>query len=97
MNTIKIDGTLVKDPLYKVTDKGDQFYYNSILNVEGKKNSYFTIVAFGETASSIAELKKNDFVTVEGILEVNSYEKDGKKIYSNRIRVTEFKSDNFPF
>lgn len=49
--------------------------------------SYIPCVAFGNEANIARKLEKDDMVTAIASISQNSYEKDGKKIYSTQVLV----------
>lgn len=90
MNKLTMSGIVTKDPDFRYSENGTAFVRANISITEGrdkKRTDYFNIVAFYEVAEQIAHLKKGDVITFEAKLQNNNYEKDGKKIYQDRILV----------
>lgn len=88
MNKIRMKGTLTRDAEFKVSATGTAFtrFNIAIKDVKAKRTDYFNIVAFYDLAEEIANLyKKDSVIHFEGKIQNNNYEKDGKKVYSDRI------------
>jgi single-strand DNA-binding protein len=84
-NTFQFIGNLVNDAETKQTP--NTLILNFRLAVsdgygEKKYTDYHTVKAFGKTAEYNTTLAKGDRVLVAGRVKSNSYEKDGKKVYS---------------
>lgn len=89
-NTAILKGYIANDPLVK--EKVVRFTISTtkefIKDGETKKiTSYVPCVAFGHEANIAKKLEKGDLVTAICSIAQNSYEKDGKKIYTTNINV----------
>ena len=89
MNKLIMQGVLVKDVDFKYSANGTAFSRISISITDAKKKTdYFNLVVFFDLAEQIANsYKKGDKIYFEGKLQNNNYEKDGKKVYQDRIIV----------
>lgn len=85
-NTFQFIGNLVKDAEIKTTQSNLQILNFRLAVSDGygekKFTDYHTIKAFGKTAEYNNTLAQGDRVMVAGRVKSNSYEKDGKKVYS---------------
>lgn len=88
-NTFQFIGNLVNDAETKTTQSNLQILNFRLAVSDGygekKFTDYHTIKAFGKTAEYNTSLAKGDRVMVSGRVKSNSYEKDGKKIYSTDL------------
>ena len=84
-NTFQFIGNLVNDSEFK-TAKTTAILSFRLAVSDGygdkKFTDYHTVKAFGKTAEYNNNLAKGDRVLVTGRVKSNSYEKDGKKVYS---------------
>lgn len=95
MNKVILLGRLTKDGELRTTDNGKSVYTNSVAlrrsyaNKDGNYESDFIdIQAWGTTAEFINKyFKKGSLISLDGKIETGSYEKDGKKIYTTRVRI----------
>ena len=91
MNRLIMQGVLTRDPDFRVTESGTSFTRVNISVTEGKtkkRTDYFNVVCFFENAEKVANsYKKGDLIYFDGKLQNNNYEKDGKKVYQDRILV----------
>lgn len=86
-------GRLTKDPEIRYNNEGKAIARFSLAVDRGYKDSngnyltdFFNMVAFGGTAEFIEKyIHKGVKILVEGRLQNNNYEKDGKKVYSDQI------------
>lgn len=100
-NSIDIEGRLTRTPELKTSAKGVNYCRFSIAYNQSRKNKetgdytniahYFNCVTFNKLATIVAEFKKGDPVTIGGILQYNSYEKDGVKKADVSILVNDIK------
>lgn len=100
-NSIDIEGRLTRTPELKTSAKGVPYCRFSIAYNQSRKNKetgdytniahYFNCVTFNKLATVVAEFKKGDPVTIGGILQYNSYEKDGVKKADVSILVNDIK------
>ncbi len=94
MNTINLTGGLTADVETRQT-KGEKpvTVANARIAVArrfGDKVDYFNLVAFDSTAEFMSKyMKKGSQVALVGTLENDNYEKDGKTVYRNVIRINE--------
>ena len=85
MNSIKITGRLTADAVVKETAKGEIVTFTIADQnpyVEGKKAQFVNVALFGKQVEDAKALKKGDFITAYGTLQVTRVEKDGK-VYIN--------------
>lgn len=91
MNKLTMKGVLTRDPDFKYSESGIAFVRCNISISEGKekkRTDYFNIIAFSDLAEEIANgYRKGDTIYFDGKLQNNNYEKDGKKVYQDRILV----------
>ncbi|ULT55412.1 single-stranded DNA-binding protein [Neobacillus drentensis] len=96
MNITTLIGRLTKEGDLKYSESGTAIYKNSIaVNRKFKKDEadFINLVAFQKTAELMANhLTKGDQVGIEGRIQIGSYEKDGKRIYTFDVVV-----DNITF
>lgn len=100
-NSIDIEGRLTRTPELKTSAKGVNYCRFSIAYNQSRKDKatgeytniahYFNCVTFNKLATVVAEFKKGDPVTIGGILQYNSYEKDGVKRADVSILVNDIK------
>lgn len=100
-NSIDIEGRLTRTPELKTSAKGVNYCRFSIAYNQSRKDKatgeytniahYFNCVTFNRLAQTVAEYKKGDPVTIGGILQYNSYEKDGQKRADVSILVNDIK------
>ena len=100
-NQIDIEGRLTREPELKTSTKGTPYCRFSIAYNQARKNKssgeweniahYFNCVTFNKMAESIATYHKGDPLTLSGILQYNSYEKDGEKRHEVSILVNDCK------
>ena len=90
LNKVFLTGNVVRD-FEKKTDKlGVVSIAQNIWNGTEEVAHFYNVVLLGEKNVQSAEkvIKKGANITIEGSLENNSYEKDGKKIESHYIKLT---------
>lgn len=95
MNKVILIGRIPKDIESKLTTNQKQYCMFSLAvqrefkNPDGEYDSDFiNCKAFGNTAELLSNYcRKGDRISVEGRIQNNNYEKDGKKIYSTEIIV----------
>lgn len=93
MNKIIIIGRMTRDPEYKITPSGAELCKICVAvdrkykDKEGNRQAdFFNVVIWNKLAEIVAKYTKKGLqVAVEGSLEINSYEKEGKKIYYSEI------------
>lgn len=80
-------GNLTRDPETSYSKDGKAITRFSLaVNGRGDKVNYFDFTAFDKTAENIGKFKKKgEPLLVEGRLETDSWEKDGKKQYKTYI------------
>lgn len=80
-------GNLTRDPETSFSKDGKAITRFSLaVNGRGDKVNYFDFTAFDKTAENIGKFKKKgEPLLVEGRLETDSWEKDGKKQYKTYI------------
>jgi single-strand DNA-binding protein len=92
MNSVNLVGNVVRDPEIKYA-KNDMCIAKFSIAVRkafkkegGPDVDFLNVTAFGKTAELIESyVSKGSKVGVEGRIENNNYEKDGKKVYHDQI------------
>jgi single-strand DNA-binding protein len=85
LNRITLIGRLTRDPEVKTTSTGKTLVEFSIaVNKRGRDGAdFFYVKAWEKTGNYVKEyLEKGRLVAVDGRLETNQYEKDGKQVTS---------------
>lgn len=93
MNSVNLTGRLVKDPDVKYSASGSAVARFSIAINRGKDRNgedmgadFPNIVCFGKTAEFVERyIAKGRMVAVIGRLHTDSYEKDGRKVYTTEV------------
>lgn len=89
LNQVNLIGHLTADPNVMTSQKGNLWAKFTLAISEGKdqqkKTTYIDCKAFGYAAQALCYAKKGDAVMVEGKLEKESWEKDGKKHYNTVV------------
>lgn len=86
MNHISLCGRLTKDPNIYGDDKSKTARFTIAVNRAKIGADFPNIVAFKKTADIIGQYcKKGTQIIVEGHIQTGSYEKDGKKVYTQDI------------
>lgn len=87
LNRITLIGRLTRDPETKTTSTGKKLVEFSIAvnkrikPKDGSDADFFYVKAWGQTADYISEyITKGRLISVDGRLDTNTYEKDGKKV-----------------
>lgn len=103
MNIVMLRGNLARDPMLRTVNIGDK--QTSVVNftvatsreftkangVQDKVTSFIQCEAWDSGAEAIASsFKKGDLVMVEGSLRNDSWEKDGVKHSTIKVRVNNF-------
>ena len=97
LNKVFLTGNVVRD-FEKKTDKlGVVSIAQNIWNGTEEVAHFYNVVLIGEKNVQSAEkvIKKGANITIEGSLENNSYEKDGKKITTLQIKSFSFYLNKF--
>ena len=97
LNKVFLTGNVVRD-FEKKTDKlGIVSIAQNIWNGTEEIAHFYNVVLLGEKNVQSAEkvIKKGANITIEGSLENNSYEKDGKKITTLQIKSFSFYLNKF--
>lgn len=97
LNKVFLTGNVVRD-FEKKTDKlGVVSIAQNIWNGTEEVANFYNVVLLGEKNVQSAEkvIKKGANITIEGSLENNSYEKDGKKITTLQIKSFSFYLNKF--
>lgn len=88
-NKLFMTGRLTKEPEIRYTNDGKAIARFSLAvdrNYKDAPTDFFNMVCFDKTAEFVEKyLKKGAKILVEGKLQNNNYEKDGKKVYSDQI------------
>jgi len=96
LNAVQMVGRIVKGAELKKTQKGLSIAnFTIVLNRDFKsgeewknKGTFVNLAVFGKIADSYAQyLQKGKFVGVEGHLDQNTWERDGKKISTLQVTV----------
>lgn len=89
MNKLIMMGRLTKDPEIRYNNEGKAIARFSLAvdrNYKDAPTDFFNMVSFDKTAQFIENyIHKGSKILVEGKLQNNNYEKDGKKVYANQI------------
>ena len=92
MNNICVTGHLTKDPevRYSTGENPTAICRFGLANNEGygdrKKTNFLNVVVFGKQAENCEKfLKKGSKVGITGRIQTDSYEKDGRKVYTTDI------------
>lgn len=89
LNQVNLIGHLTADPNVMTSQKGNLWAKFTLAISEGKdqqkKTTYIDCKAFSFSAQALCFAKKGDAVMVEGKLEKESWEKDGKKQYNTVV------------
>ena len=97
LNKVFLTGNVVRD-FEKKTDKlGVVSIAQNIWNGTEEVSHFYNVVLLGEKNVQSAEkvIKKGANITIEGSIENNSYEKDGKKITTLQIKSFSFYLNKF--
>ena len=97
LNKVFLTGNVVRD-FEKKTDKlGIVSIAQNIWNGTEEVAHFYNVVLIGEKNVQSAEkvIKKGASITIEGSIENNSYEKDGKKITTLQIKSFSFYLNKF--
>lgn len=97
LNKVFLTGNVVRD-FEKKTDKlGIVTIAQNIWNGKEETAHFYNIVLMGEKNIQSAEkvIKKGANITIEGSIENNTYEKDGKKITNLQIKSFAFYLNKF--
>lgn len=92
INTVSLSGHLAKDPksaekVTFITLAVNESWTDNQGNAQSKVH-YIECVAFNGIGSNIAKFKKKgDYIAIQGKLEQNVFEKDGTKVYQQRVRI----------
>lgn len=92
LNKVILTGNVVRDFEKKSDKLGVVSIAQNIWNGKEEEAHYYNITLLGEKNVQAAEkiVKKGANITIEGSLENNSYEKDGKKITTLQIKSFSF-------
>lgn len=84
MNQVKISGKLAFQPELKYSSAGKAYMSNKLAVKRGKteETDYIPIKLFGDNAKLVGNMKKGDWIEVEGSMQSGSYEKEGQKLYT---------------
>jgi len=101
LNKAMLIGRLGRDPEIRYSQAGSAVTNFSIAVSESwtdkqgqkqEKTEWINCVAFGKQAETLEKyLTKGSLVYVEGRIKTDSYEKDGKTVYSTKINIGSFK------
>jgi len=89
MNQVNIIGRLTKETTLAYTPSGNALFKNGVaVRRDKERTDFINIVAFNKTAELIANhFKKGDQIGINGSIVTGSYEKDGKKVYTQDVMV----------
>jgi len=101
INSVTLLGTLGKDPEVRYTQSGTpvasisvatEARYKDKRTGEGlKKTSWHSCTAFGKVAELIQQYcKKGQNIYIDGALDYQNYEKDGRTIYVTKVTIRDF-------
>lgn len=93
MNKVELLGRLTKDPELKATPNGVsvcRFTLAVTRRLNREESDFISCIAWRGTADFIAKyFKKGSPIVLVGELQTGSYEKDGQKIYTTDVVVSE--------
>lgn len=97
LNKVILTGNVVRDFEKKSDKLGVVTIVQDIWNGKEEEAHFYNITLLGEKNVQSAEkiVKKGANITIEGSLENNSYEKDGKKITTLQIKSFSFYVNKF--
>ena len=97
LNKVILTGNVVRDFEKKSDKLGVVTIVQDIWNGKEEEAHFYNITLLGEKNVQSAEkiIKKGANITIEGSLENNSYEKDGKKITTLQIKSFSFYINKF--
>ena len=97
LNKVILTGNVVRDFEKKSDKLGVVTIVQDIWNGKEEEAHFYNVTLLGEKNVQSAEkiVKKGANVTIEGSLENNSYEKDGKKINTLQIKSFSFYVNKF--
>lgn len=97
LNKVILTGNVVRDFEKKSDKLGVVTIVQDIWNGKEEEAHFYNITLLGEKNVQSAEkiIKKGANITIEGSLENNSYEKDGKKISTLQIKSFSFYVNKF--
>lgn len=97
LNKVILTGNVVRDFEKKSDKLGVVSIAQNIWNGKEEEAHFYNITLLGEKNVQAAEkiVKKGANITIEGSLENNSYEKDGKKITTLQIKSFSFYVNKF--
>lgn len=87
MNKVVLSGRITKDPEIRTTGTGKKVCNFTVAVYGGKDTTFFiNCVAWNHTAEFLGKyFEKGSPVEVEGSIQSSSYEKDGKKVYTQFV------------
>jgi single-strand DNA-binding protein len=90
MNNVNMIGNLTRDPEMRTTNNGTQVTSFTIAVNSGwgdnKKTSFIPVTAWNKTAENCHKfLNKGSKIAVSGRIDTESYEKEGKTIYTWKV------------
>ena len=97
LNKVILTGNVVRDFEKKSDKLGVVTIVQDIWNGKEEEAHFYNVTLLGEKNVQSAEkiIKKGSNITIEGSLENNSYEKDGKKITTLQIKSFSFYVNKF--
>lgn len=97
LNKVILTGNVVRDFEKKSDKLGVVSIVQDIWNGKEEEAHFYNVALLGEKNVQSAEkiIKKGANITIEGSLENNSYEKDGKKITTLQIKSFSFYVNKF--
>lgn len=99
MNQVIISGNLVRDIIRRQTNTGKECAVFTVASDTGygekKVTDYIQCEAWGPLAAALDGLKKGSSVVLTGRWRTGSYEKNGQKVYTNTLSVSEIGSKLF--
>lgn len=88
LNKFIVQGRCTKDIQIRGNENSKYILFTLASNFNKEKVNFIDLKAFGKTAEFIAQyVSKGTCIIAEGIVESGSFEKDGKKIYSQSLIV----------
>lgn len=87
MNKFILKGEVYGEP--RLYGGGEKTVCKALVKTE---KSYINVTAFGELSRILYSTTKGEQIDIEGRIQSGSYEKDGKKIYTQDLVVEKFKN-----
>lgn len=87
MNKFMLKGEIYGEP--RLYGSGEKTVCKALVKVE---KNFINVTAFGELSRILYSTTKGEPIEVEGRVQSGSYEKDGKKVYTQDLIIERFKN-----